>query len=328
MRTLGLVVNIGNGYGRRKERRLDALQSEFRKLGVCIHVFRTGAPGLAGSVLRAARAANCEALLTAGGDGTFNDLLQAVASEQPSLPIGVLPFGSGNILAQELRTSSAMKTLAADLLCAKTRSVAVGCMTAQNGNETVSRYFGAAAGVGADARVICAINPEHKARIGIAAYYFEAARQLLFSRTAFPQFTVEFTDSLTGQQRSVTVTQAIVERVTYFGRCLAGRNCHGLSQGGFRLVLFKTARRSAFLAYGARLVASRFASRPSPLRDVEVAHAREIFFLPSESSPAPVLAEVDGEPIGQLPAKIEVAAQPIQLLVAQAADWGNGDHDE
>lgn len=328
MRTIGLVVNIGNGYGRRKERKLDELQRALRELGVCVHAFRTGAPGLADSVLTAARVANCEALLTAGGDGTFNDLLQAVAEDAAGISIGVLPFGSGNILAQELGTSRDMKSLAADLLGAKPRLVTVGRMTAQDRNGTVTRYFGVAAGIGADARVICAINPEHKARIGIAAYYIEATRQLLFSRTAFPEFTVEFTDSHTGRKRSEKVTQAIVERVTYFGRCLAGRNGHGLGQGGFRLVLFKTVRRSAFLAYGALMVASRFAGRPFPLRDVEIAHAREIVFVPSDSSPAPVLAEVDGEAVGQLPAKIELASQPIRLLVSETADWGTSEREQ
>ncbi|MGH9523304.1 MAG: diacylglycerol/lipid kinase family protein [Terriglobales bacterium] len=323
MRTLGLVVNVGNGYGSRKERRLQELQSHLRRFGAAVHVFRTGAPGLAGSVLRAALAGNCEALLTAGGDGTFNDLLQAVAGNGYDIPIGVLPFGSGNILAQDLGTSSDMQRLASDLLRAEVRPVAVGRMRARESSSVVERYFGVAAGVGADARVICGVDARLKARIGIAAYYAEAMRQLLFSREPFPEFMIEFTDSQTGQKRSERVTQAVAERVTYFGRCLAGHNGHGLHTREFRLVLFKTNRRSVFVGYGARMVASKFSRRSQPMRDVEIAHARQVLFLPVDDSRAPVLAEVDGEPLGHLPAEIEIADRPIRLLVARADEAGS-----
>ncbi len=318
MRRFGILVNIANGFGNRKERRLRAFEDELRKHGAETRIFRTSKSGVAGGALQAARLAGCDALLAAGGDGTFNDLLQASMAAGSDLPLAVLPFGSGNILAQELHKGSD-RDIASQLLTAQPRPVAIGKMTSETSGGTVIRYFAVAAGVGADARVICGINPRHKIRFGIAAYYVESARQLLFDRNPLPEFQVRFSDSDSGQIREEQVTQVVVERVSYFGRCLAGRNGHGLLSEAFRLVLFKTNRRSAFLAYGARLVEARFSTAAHPVRDVEIAHAREVTFMNADRSPAPVLTEVDGEPVGQLPAHIELVHSGVRMMIPGVA---------
>jgi diacylglycerol kinase family enzyme len=314
MRTLGLLVNVGNGYSGSKERKLRAFEAALRERGVETHIFRTATPGIAKPVLQAVGVRRCQALLAVGGDGTFNDLLQAAVATRSEVALGVVPFGSGNLLAQELGARGDIRQLAAAILAAAPSPVALGRMTAQSATGHAVRYFTVAAGVGADARVICGINPRFKQRFGIAAYYVESARQLLFDPEPLPEFYVAFNDSATGQGRCERVTQVVVERVSYFGRCLAGRNGHGLRSEGFRLVLFKTDRRSAFLAYGARLLASRFSPAARPLRDVEIAHAREITFTSANRSPSPVFVEVDGEPIGQLPASIEVVPDAVRIL--------------
>src|SRR5260370_36762867 len=83
------------------------------------------------------------------------------------------------------------------------------------------RYWIVAAGVGADAHVICKINHEFKARYGIYAYYAESARQLLLARYKFPPFVVEFHESGRNVPRREIVTHIVPERIDYFGRCLA-----------------------------------------------------------------------------------------------------------
>jgi diacylglycerol kinase (ATP) len=59
-----------------------------------------------GDVERAARRAvdeRCDAIYVAGGDGTLNAVLRTIARDgRPSLPIGVIPFGTGNDFSKAL----------------------------------------------------------------------------------------------------------------------------------------------------------------------------------------------------------------------------------
>jgi diacylglycerol kinase family enzyme len=259
--------------------------------------------------------------LAAGGDGTFNDLLQATMLPAERLPIGIVPFGSGNVLAQELGVAGDAGQMAEHLVRATPTRIPVGLLCSRAGNETVRRYFTVAAGIGADARVICGVNPEWKRQYGIKAYYAEASRQLLFSRDPLPLFRVRFTDCQTGEERDETVSQVIVERVGYFSSPLVRRNgASGLISELFRLVLFKTQRRATYLRYGLQLLARRLDAPPSAIDHVEVAHATS---LTCEALPGvagqDVLTEVDGEMVGGLPAELTLIPRAIRLLVPQSS---------
>src|SRR5260370_2744510 len=93
------------------------------------------------------------------------------------------------------------------------------------------RYWIVAAGVGADAHVICKINHEFKARYGIYAYYAESARQLLLARYKFPPLVVEFQESGSNVPRREIVTNIVTERIDYFWRC---RGAHSNRNGNSR----------------------------------------------------------------------------------------------
>jgi diacylglycerol kinase (ATP) len=287
---------------------------------VHLRTFFTSAPGCASAVIRTAEHSGCEAALAAGGDGTFNDLLQAAIATGSKLPLGVVPIGSGNVLAQELGMPVTAAGMARGLAAATSKVIAAGRLSSTlPGRNTTSRYFTVAAGIGADARVICGVNAAWKARIGIGAYYLEAARQLLFSSEKLPSFRVEFADANSGAWRSEVVSQLIAERVGYFGRCLRAPNgSNPLLTESFRLLLFKTKLRLPYLRYGAQMLASRLGlQRQRDIRGIEIAYARSVRCLPdpdNERAPG-VLAEVDGEMVGGLPAELRIVPNAFCLLL-------------
>ena len=319
MRTFALVYNLSCRSGPHSKR-IGLLQQAFQAQGVQLRTFLTSASGCASAVIRTAGQSGCEAALAAGGDGTFNDLLQAAIVTGSKLPLGVVPIGSGNVLAQELGIPVAAARVANALAAATSKEIAVGRLSSSlpDGN-TVSRYFTVAAGIGADARVICGVNPAWKARIGIGAYYVEAARQLLFTFETLPSFRVDFTDANCSACRSEVVSQLIAERVGYFGQCLAAQNGRpSLLAERFRLLLFKTKHRLPYLRYGAQMLANRFGwQRQRDIGGIEVAYARSVRCLPEpDKEVAPgVLAEVDGEMVGGLPAELTIVPNAFRLLV-------------
>ncbi len=263
MRTFALLYNLSCGTGQRAQARLQRLRHAFRARGVELRPFCTSTPLSTPAVMSAASAGDCEALVAAGGDGTFNELLQAAMRQPNGLPIGIAPFGSGNVLSHDLGIGGDAAWIAQTLVGATATEVPVGMMTSRLGDgRRVTRYFAVAAGIGADARVICGVNLAWKKRLGIGAYYAEATRHLLFSPAALPLFGVRFTDLRSGEPRQETVSQVIVERVGYFSAPLIEKNgCAALRSPAFRLILFKTQQRATYLRYGLQLLASRLHCR-------------------------------------------------------------------
>jgi diacylglycerol kinase (ATP) len=322
MRTFALLYNLSCGTSLRAQTRLQRLRHAFRARGVELRPYCTSTPRCASAVVRAAIATDCEAVLAAGGDGTFNELLQAAMRHSDSLPIGIVPFGSGNVLARDIGLSGDVARIAHELVGAAPTQVPVGLLASRLSNgATVRRYFMVAAGIGADARVICGVNLAWKKRFGIGAYYAEATRQLLFSPVALPLFRVHFTGAQTGERRQETVSQIIVERVGYFSRPLIEKNgTSPLLSHVFRLVLFKTQQRATYIRYGLQLLAGRFGGAPSPIGKVEVLQATSVICesLPGTTG-TDVLTEVDGELVGGLPAEVTLIPQGIRLLMPNRA---------
>ena len=318
MRTFALLYNLSCGTGLRAQTRLQRLRHAFRARGVELRTYCSSTPLCAPAVVSAAMAAECEAVLAAGGDGTFNELLQAAMRQPESPPIGIVPFGSGNVLSRDIGVNGDAASIAQALTNAVSTSVAVGMLSSRMADGTlVRRFFTVAAGVGADARVICGVNLAWKKRFGIGAYYAEATRQLLLSPAALPWFGVRYTDVASGEQRQEKVGQIIVERVGYFSCPLIAKNGSApLLSPAFRLILFKTQRRATYIRYGLHLLASRFGCAPYHIAGVEVARATSVVCEAlSGKADGDVLTEVDGELVGGLPAEITFIPQRIRLLL-------------
>ncbi len=314
MRTFALLYNLTCGTSGRAYQRLNRMRRALHARGVELHPYCTSSALTSSAVVHAAVAGKCEAILSAGGDGTFNSLLQATMENGAGLPIGILPFGSGNVLAQELGLTGDAYQVADKLVHARVIKTPVGMLsTRAKDGGILRRYFNVAAGIGADARVICGVNPAWKRRFGIGAYYVEATRQLLSLSNPLPLFQVRFTDSDTGKLRDERVSQLIVERVGYFSSPFRQRNgVDPLLAKQFRIILFKTQQRSTYIRYGLHLLA-RGLQLPS-ISGIEVAHATSIScqLLPGYSE---VLTEVDGEFAGELPAEITIIPDALAMLL-------------
>jgi diacylglycerol kinase family enzyme len=84
----------------------------------------------------------------------------------------------------------------------------------------------------------------------------------------------------------------------------------------FRLILFKTQSRATYVRYGLQLLACRFNRAPSPIGNVEVVPATSVQCAPLPGTAATdALTEVDGEPVGGLPAELTLIPQAIRLLM-------------
>jgi diacylglycerol kinase (ATP) len=311
-RPLRRVVLIFNPFagrvGGRSLRHFSEVSALFRASAVEVIEVVLG-PAAAAEGLREAVTKGCDAVIACGGDGTLNYALREVLPITDEVAFATVPLGSGNLFAKS-HNLPAHPLRAAKALLNGTRAHATLGVIA---NSAAAEYlWAAAAGIGADARVICGINPRLKAHFGILAYYLEAARQLCDPRLSLPWFTIEFTTA-TGERRRESVTQLVAERIAYFGSTNGGART--LADDELRLVLIKSDRRSAFLNYGASLLASRSSLRLRPGDAVEAVIASEVRCLPAEGpSSTSILAEADGEMVGSIPVRLYTLPRACTII--------------
>lgn len=87
--------------GRNAGRFLDACLEELRGLRVEFELMSTQAPGHATSLAQwAVKKSGFDAVAVAGGDGTLNEAANGLTGQ--TVPMGILPVGTANVLAGEI----------------------------------------------------------------------------------------------------------------------------------------------------------------------------------------------------------------------------------
>ena len=166
--------------GRRRKQRLQQLQrvqEQFERAGIPVSIQATTAPGSGSALSREAVQAGADLIVVCGGDGTINEVLGGMAHS--AVPLAVLPGGTANGLARELRLPLDIKAAARMIPSATPRRIALG--------RVGDRYFLSMVGVGFDAQVLTQIEGNWKDRLGMVHYGIQAVRQATFRR--FPPLT-------------------------------------------------------------------------------------------------------------------------------------------
>jgi len=117
-------------------------------------------------------------VIAVGGDGTVRAVADGLSGR--GMPLGIVPAGTGNLLARNLGLP--VNDLAAALKVAftgRTRRIDVGrlLLTHPGGSQTEASFL-VMAGMGLDARMILNTNPALKERFGWLAYIDAIARTL------------------------------------------------------------------------------------------------------------------------------------------------------
>jgi diacylglycerol kinase (ATP) len=140
--------------------------------------FETSEADPGGGQTRQALDAGADVVMAAGGDGTIRAVAEALRGSK--VAIGLLPSGTGNLLARNLHlTLDNLAESVATAFTGKDRKIDLGIVKArrEDGSED-SHVFLVMAGVGLDAAMLANTNPKLKARVGWLAYVDAIARSL------------------------------------------------------------------------------------------------------------------------------------------------------
>jgi YegS/Rv2252/BmrU family lipid kinase len=310
MQRVALIYNPASGqlFQRRAAVIAGAL-GELRRAGVEAEALETNAPGSARTLARAAARQGCDTVIACGGDGTVNEVLQALVETEVAL--GVVPLGTANALAQNLGLTGGPVEAVRKLLAAEVIEVPVGRIAYRDANGVERmRFFTVAAGVGADALLMKSMDAELKRRLGYVLYLFEGFR--VWATNPFPLFEARVTRAADRAVETSDISQLLAVRVRSFGGAL-GRLAPGASVRSpqLSLISFRTRSRFSYL----RFLLAAMAGRQTFSSEVALVEAEQVELKPRNGSKKPIWVEADGEVLGRLPARMDMARERLRLLV-------------
>ena len=303
------VLLIANPMARRAATRERDAAAAFIGAGVACEVRHTAGPGDAGRIARALVVDDVggtyDAVFTLGGDGTAMDVVGALAGS--GVPVGVLPGGTGNLVARTLGIPLGTARAVAALLAGGRARVDLGALRAGvSGDEGAdARLFAFAAGVGVDARMIEGTTAAWKRRVGVLAYAVTAARAVVARERFAVRVTVDG-EEIRAQASAVMVANfgAVLGDLFRFGPDIRE------DDGRLDVCIFRPESFAESAVAFARLVRKDFRPHAALLYRAGQTIAVET------DPPRPVQA--DGELLGRTPFTVHALPLAATLLVPQA----------
>jgi YegS/Rv2252/BmrU family lipid kinase len=165
--TATLIVNPVSGTGNPKERR-ELLIKNATEMGWNGAYIETTKSNSAYAIAKREVKKGVKHLIICGGDGTVMEVLTAVL--QTKIVIGIVPLGTGNLLARNVDLPLTVSEAMEIALHGKEARVDVG-----KANGTV---FSIMAGIGLDAQIMQGANRKMKDRLGFMAYVLTGLKKL------------------------------------------------------------------------------------------------------------------------------------------------------
>ncbi|WP_372595235.1 diacylglycerol kinase family protein [Actinotalea sp.] len=300
---LGVLINPTAGHGRGAERGLEVLGA----LSARGHEVVDLTADSADAALRAARQAvvdGLDALVSVGGDGMVHLGANVVAGTD--LPLGIVAAGSGNDIAR-----------AAGL---PRHDVAASVRGIERGLSTGGRAVDAV-------RVGPPDYLTHEWYLGVLSCGIDAAVNERANQLTWPRGTGRYVRALTTVLRSfhpygyrVTIDGQVWESPGTLVAIANGTSIGGgmriapdarMDDGLLDVVLAGPLSRAGVARIFPRVYPGRHVSHPA----CTVVRGREVLVEPSHVGPAAPPAFADGERLGPLPMRAEVAPGAVRLLV-------------
>lgn len=282
---------------RHDARALTAVRETLRQGGWSIEVAATAAPGDARRFAERGRADGFDALLSYGGDGTAMQVAAALAGT--GIPLGLLPGGTGNVLARNLRLPGGPVAAARTILRHTPIAIDLGVVTRADGPH----YFAVCCGAGFDAALMLRTDATSKRRWRRAAYVRAGLAALPHVVSAPHRFTID------GVETRLDASMALV--------C----NCADLMPPLLRMhpairpddgILDVVALRADGAWQSVTAVLELLIRRGSARRQVWFARGRSIR-IEAEGDPRPT--QLDGEVVGTTPLEVRVLPGALTVFV-------------
>jgi YegS/Rv2252/BmrU family lipid kinase len=242
-----------------------------------------------------------DTVVAAGGDGTLNEVLNGLGDITDGfqrIRLGVLPLGTINVFARELRLPMGFADAWQVIEQGRESVLDLPAADFTAGGQTQRRYFAQLAGAGLDSRAIELVDWEQKKAIGPLAYVVAGLRALGEPK---PPITVVL------PSKRVTGELILVGNGRYYGGNFELFPQADLRDGVLDVTVFPKVNWEVLLRSGWGWLTDQLHASAGCQSFQAEGFALE--------APSPVSFELDGENAGQLPARFTVQPRALRVLV-------------
>jgi len=295
-----IIVNPVSGKGEAL-RRAEEVAKALRTLGCDVDLQQTRQEGDARRLAGEAR--GFSAVAATGGDGTVNEVLNGLwidrAAGSPSL--AMIPSGTANVLAKELRLPRSADELARMLRDGKEAAWDLGV---ERGS---GRRFLLFASAGYDAHVVHIFHAVRTGPIRMWQYIYWGLKSIL--KYDVPKITVE----LDGKKVADDAAWVLVSQVACYGGPLVFTADARPGRGTFEVMVQRgRGRWNVVKMFWSAAMAWLFGGKCTR-GDVSFHAAKGIRLTSSDGRPVPL--QIDGDPGGHLPADLEIVPGAIRVAI-------------
>lgn len=293
-RRFALVFNSTAGVA--IPRLLDGVLAAMRARGA--DIFQLAARSSAEAAERVADAGRqgiCDAVIAAGGDGTFRAV--ATGAAESGLPVGIVPLGTGNVLAHEIGLLRRAPDVARVLLEGKE-------IEARGGFINGTPFF-LMVGAGFDARIVARLNYRTKRALGRGAYGYPVLRTLA---EGVQHFDVEL------DGRRFEASWLILSFASRYGGSFVLTRETGVGRDSLIAIVIEARSRFAIATRAVSMALGRLGNPQTCPRGVHVLPVKRA--LIGRQSTVPI--EVDGDEAGLSPAEVKADGLRVRLIVPDA----------
>ncbi len=283
-----LLVLNRESYNFQRLRTRDGIQAlwELHRFGQ-VHVRETRYGGHATQIVRENIDKGYDMVISAGGDGTLNEVVNGLFGH--NVPLGILPLGITNVFALELGIPMNPLKAVHVILNGKFKEVDLG--------EANGRLFTMMAGAGLDGYVIHNLSHEFKKKYGAPSHIIEGLRSYRTYTPSPIKIQIDGKDLGTGYE-------VIVANTSSYGGKFKISPVASVDDGYLDVVIF----RNSGILKDTRYFFSVIINRHLYLEDVSIYRAKKISL-----AGIGVYYHIDSEKGGMLPVDIEVKEKAVKV---------------
>ncbi|MHB0874456.1 MAG: diacylglycerol/lipid kinase family protein [Anaerolineae bacterium] len=246
------------------------------------------------SLVRDAAKRGFAIVVAAGGDGTVSDVVNGLMGTDATL--GIVPLGTGNMLARELSIPLDLEQACA-LIAGAHGLARIDVM------QVGDRYFILNLSVGLSAVAMRETPKASKHRFGMVAYIWTALRNLAGLEPRRYRLQID-TFSLRSRASEILITNGVIP-----GKPLLGTTGEcALTDGKLSVYVMRARSLFSYVIIGVDLLRGR--ERRNPL----VRYFEATDWIRIEATP-PVVVQADGDAAGQTPVEVHLVRQALATIV-------------
>ncbi len=307
-----IIVNPVAG-GSRGADGLEEARKVLKSAGWNVVIRFTEAPGEATSLAYSGVLERFDMILAAGGDGTIGQVVDGILSapgdplEKPQL--GILPMGTGNVLAKDL--GYPIPNPIKPMVCREAAEVILkGKVYLVDAGRANGKHFLSWCGVGFDAKVTQDVeaNPEQKKRLGKAAFVVAG----MVALNTYKGFKA--TINVDGEEITKNAVMILISNIQLYARFVRVAEDAKIDDGLLDVYIFEGKRGMAVAKHIVGILLKPSLKFKPP--DITYLRGKHIEITGKDLIPI----HLDAEPYGLTPLYVDVVPRSLRLVIPQISE--------